>query len=93
MRFSHWRAVLCLIALLGLVSPALAACPNNSEADTLEVEGIGLIRASSIGSDDTGQVLRNACLEYRNWTLTGPEFHVSDNVLEAKTVKIGRAHV
>jgi hypothetical protein len=88
MRFSHWRAVLCLIALFGLTGPALAACPNNPEADTLEVEGIGLIRASSIGSDDTGQVLRNACLEYRNWTLTGPEFRVTDNVLEAKTVTL-----
>jgi hypothetical protein len=71
-----------------IAGQALAACPNRPDADTLEVEGIGLIQASSIGSDDNGQVLRNACLEYRNWTLTGPEFFVANDVLRAETVTL-----
>jgi hypothetical protein len=76
------------IMLVFTLGQAIAACPNNPDADTLEVDGIGVIQAQSIGSDDAGQVLRNACLEYRAWTLTGPEFRVNGNVLEAKTVTL-----
>jgi hypothetical protein len=70
---------------------ALAACPNNPDADTLEIDGIGLIQVGSIASDDAGQFLRNACFEYQGWTFTGPEFRAGENGLEGQNVTLEAA--
>lgn len=70
---------------------AFAACPNNPDADTLEIDGIGVIQAASIASDDAGQFLRNACFEYQGWTFSGPEFRAGENGLEGKNVTLEAA--
>jgi hypothetical protein len=67
---------------------AMAACPDAPDADTLEIDGIGVIQASSIAADDAGQFLRNACFEYQGWTFSGPEFRATQTGLEGKNVTL-----
>ena len=83
-----FRQLLLTITIFVFFGQALAACPNNPDADTLEVDGIGVIQAGSIASDDAGQFLRNACFEYQGWTFAGPEFRATENGLEGKNVTL-----
>jgi hypothetical protein len=83
-----FRHLLLTITILLFCGQAFAACPNNPDADTLEIDGIGVIQAGSIASDDDGQFLRNACFEYQGWTFAGPEFRATDNGLEGKNVTL-----
>jgi hypothetical protein len=82
------RHLLLTITILLLFGQALAACANNPDADTLEIDGIGIIQAGSIASDDAGQFLRNACFEYQGWTFAGPEFRATENGLEGRNVTL-----
>ena len=82
------RHFVLTIAVVLLFGQAIAACPNNPDADTLEIDGIGAIQAGSIASDDAGQFLRNACFEYQGWTFAGPEFRATENGLEGKNVTL-----
>jgi hypothetical protein len=76
------------IALVLSLGQAIAACPDAPDADTLEIDGIGVIQASSIAADDAGQFLRNACFEYQGWTFSGPEFRATADGLEGQNVSL-----
>jgi hypothetical protein len=76
------------IALVLSLGQAIAACPDAPDADTLEIDGIGAIQASSIAVDDNGQFLRNACFEYQGWTFSGPEFRATADGLEGQDVSL-----
>jgi hypothetical protein len=83
-----FRHLLLTITIFLFFGQTFAACPNNPDADTLEIDGIGVIQAGSIASDDAGQFLRNACFEYQGWTFAGPEFRATENGLEGKNVTL-----
>jgi hypothetical protein len=83
-----FRHLVLTITIFLFFGQAFAACPNNPDADTLEIDGIGVIQAGSIASDDDGQFLRNACFEYQGWTFAGPEFRATDNGLEGENVTL-----
>jgi hypothetical protein len=76
------------IVLVLSLGQAIAACPDAPDADTLEIDGIGVIHASSIAADDAGQFLRNACFEYQGWTFSGPAFRATGGGLEGKNVSL-----
>jgi hypothetical protein len=88
-------ALICVILALCLSSLSQAAqtsplCPEIPDGDQLTVEGVGVVRAASLDSENGFTKFINGCFERDGWALEAPFLTLEEvtNTLSAQNAKI-----
>jgi hypothetical protein len=81
---------LCLLSGSLAQSQEISLCPAIPDGDRLTIEGVGVVRAASLDSEDGVTKFINGCFEQNGWALEAPVLTLeeSSNTLSAENAKI-----